>query len=154
MDTEQYRDLLHELSFACNLAEEEDELLQTTGCIQINDVFFYVLDDVEGESGEVFVYCMFGVPPPDREADVLRVLLQENMGMFSYSGPTFMLSSEDHNVVLAYRYTLAEMTPQHLLEVFESVSQEALKWRQTFYLGEASDRVTDPSTDAFSHDFV
>ena len=154
MDNEQYSDLLHALAFACNLGEEESDLLQTTGGIWFNSVFFYVLDNQENDSDDIFMYCIFGMPPPEREAEVIRMLLQENMGMFPYAGPTFMINPEDGNVVLACRYALATLTPEHLAGIFESVSQEALKWRQTFYLDDAPTAPADEAAANLNYAFV
>lgn len=157
MKNENYQDLLYSLSFLANLNQEDVDLLQTSGGIRVDDVFFYLLDAGEEDTEDadaLYMYCIFGVPPPGKAEEVMRVLLQENMGMFPYAGPTFMINPDDRNVVLAYRFSLQNLTPEHLFEILKSVSQEALKWRQTYYLDEGQFKIVEEPTGTMNYSFV
>lgn len=153
MNNPVYTDLLRSIALLRNLDDADSESLQMTGGMWVEDVYFYLLEDEDPELDAVCVYCVFGMAPPEKEAEVLRAILQENAAMFLYSGPSFMINAQDGNVLLSHRYSLSVTTPEDLLNVIESLAVEALKWRESFYLDEIQTD-TAPDQPSLHHNFV
>jgi hypothetical protein len=153
MSNQTYPDLLQSIAMLRNLGEEDGEILRATGGLWVDEVYFYLLEDEESDIDTVCVYAIFGVAPQEKEAEVLRAIMEENAAMFAFSGPIFMINSQDGNVMLAHRYALSLTTPEDMVSMMDFVAMEAMKWRKTYYLEET----TVPPEEAqasLNHNFV
>lgn len=90
----------------------------------------------EVRDDRVFVFCRFGAVPESQERAALRRLLEVNFILFRGNAPVFSIDPTNGEVVFGYEGLLSMLTPEAVVESMERIAEQALKWRETFFLDE------------------
>jgi hypothetical protein len=82
----------------------------------------------------VYCYIDFGLPPGNLLIEVYDQLLQANYLQFASTKSTFSLSPHTGHVILVSVVQLQEATAELLTDQFSYHAQQALEWRNHFFL--------------------
>ena len=88
----------------------------------------------EVRDDRVFVFCRFGPIPESQEPAAMRRLLEVNFILFRGNAPVFSIDPTNGEVVFGYEGLLSLLTADAVVESMERIAEQALKWRETFFL--------------------
>lgn len=91
----------------------------------------------EVRDDRVFVFCRFGSVPADHELAAMRRLLEVNFILFRGNSPVFSIDPTNGEVVFGYEGLLALLTPEAVVESMERIAEQAVKWRESYFLDDA-----------------
>ena len=138
----------------CALASLDDASAIAEGCsFCVDDIecALIYLDHISPDS--IYCYIDFGVAPEARCAEIYRLLLNANYLQFASGSAVFTVSPETEHVVLISTLQLADASPETLADLLAYHAQQALEWRRTYYLDQATDAnpvVTDDTPIRFA----
>jgi hypothetical protein len=136
MSDGRFEQLLRDLCVLARIADPAPVLQTRT--LLVNDVAFTIHErdaEPDGRTDALTIYCDFGIVPAQREAVVLRRLLEVNL--FLADAPlaaSFIINPETEHVVLGFRAELGKITAELLVQTLESCAQEAERWRKGYFL--------------------
>ncbi len=90
----------------------------------------------EVRDDRVFVFCRFGPIPEIQERAAMRRLLEVNFILFRGNAPVFSIDPTNGEVVFGYEGLLSLLTPEAVVESMERIAEQALKWRDSYFLDE------------------
>lgn len=85
---------------------------------------------------DIYCYIDYGLPPGHQLPAVYDQLLKANYLQFCSTKATFSLSPHTGHVILVVVVQLGEATGKTLIEQFSHHAQQALTWREHFFLSE------------------
>jgi hypothetical protein len=117
---------------------EEPQLIVEGGALNVNDVMFSLLHNVQIDEGLLFIYADFGELPLGRELQASVALLEANLFLYSGAAPVFAISAETGRVVMAEHRMLDQLDAQDLSDVLTSMAAKARQWRSDYFLDHSS----------------
>jgi len=124
-----YLDLI--TAFCDTLKVDGPELVAAGNPVVINDVRV----SIESAPGDVLsIFVEMGSPPKDGEGAVLRMLMQRNFAVATSRGPSYCVSTMTGKVLLVGHFLASAMTPDALVKTVESMVDQALEWREGYFL--------------------
>ncbi len=103
---------------------------------EVSGVAVVVAYAPEVRDDRVFVFCRFGAVPEAQERAALRRLLEVNFILFRGNAPVFSIDPTNGEVIFGYEGLLTLLTPEAVVESMERIAEQALKWRETWFLDE------------------
>lgn len=134
MTSEHYRSLISKFCTLVGLDPVADATC-STGSFMCKEVAFSLLP-IADQPETISVYVEFGQIPPERRLEAYRRLLEINLLVPLGHGPRLGVDSESGKVLCAFQFKGS--TAPGLLACLELAAQQALQWRATFYLDQAS----------------
>lgn len=129
---QQFRKLIDEF---CDLTGlDEADAIKEGKSFNVDDVECAVIyhDHITPEA--IYCYIDFGLPPANQLNEVYKELLKANYLQFASIKATFSLSPHTGHVVLVTVIQLIEATGKLLVDQFSHHAQQALAWRDHFFL--------------------
>ena len=125
--------------FGAAVPELQPDANAMTGfTLQVRGVDISVVEAPHGTAPAVFVLVEFGAPPAGRELQTWHALLDANFLMLEANAPSFSRNPVTGDVVLQYASTLHDATCEALCESICAIAEVAARWRQDYFLGDAS----------------
>lgn len=139
---QKFRQLIDEFCDFTGL-EEPDAIADGTS-FNVDEVECAIIYQNHITPEDIYCYIDFGLPPGHQLNAVYDQLLKENYLQFASTKATFSLSPHTGHVILVIVVQLAEATGKILAEQFSYYAQQALTWRDHFFLfdAEATDRLS------------
>ena len=113
---------------APELQPNEDGVLAFMATVRGVDVT--VTQDPALQPGHAVVFVAFGYVAQDRQLEVYRDLLHNNMLLVQAGAPAFSLNPFDQQVILQYMCPLHSASGANLWAGLQGVVDGALQWRQ------------------------
>lgn len=104
--------------------------------ISIDGVGLMLLYSASVKNDRMFAFCDFGDVPPEREAAVMRRLLEMNFAVYQGNAPSFTIDPESGRVMLLAEVPLSEATPVNVMGFLQGLSVQANEWRKNHFLAE------------------
>lgn len=101
-----------------------------------------------GEDAALLMTVSFGAPPPDREAEALRQLMNANFLMGGIGAPAFGRDPETREVSLRRSLLLSQVQAQDLYRDIAEAALAVAQWREADCF--AADEAGEPPADALS----
>ena len=107
--------------------------------VKLRDVTINLLHFPEKSAQHAFILFEYGPLPDDREKarEVMRALLDANYSSLQVYPPRFSLSPNASAAIMQYVYPFFDATPIGLFELVNKGVEQALQWRQSFFLKDA-----------------
>ena len=119
----------------CALAALEDSDAIAQGCSFCVDGIECALIYLDHLSPDiVHCYIDFGLPPQQHCLEVCRQLLKANYLHLASGNAAFTISPETGHVILVSTLRLADAHAESLADLLAYHAQQALEWRQNYYL--------------------
>lgn len=142
----------------CQLLQLPDvDNVANGGLVDVDGVYLSVtLNTVQPQSPAVSLYVDMGAPPAQREAAVLRMLLQQNFHISAVRGPSFCISPITGRVLCVAHLPVEGLTGELLNSVVQPLVDRAIEWENTYFLwsddsvASTKGRVPNPFGDAAS----
>ena len=91
--------------------------------------------DREGEEG-LLMMVEFGIPPPEKESDILRVLMDANFRMTGVGTPAFTRNPDTGEIALHYGFLLSQVDVQNVYQGIATAAETVAHWRSNYFLDE------------------
>jgi|JI10StandDraft_1071094.scaffolds.fasta_scaffold100976_2 hypothetical protein len=95
----------------------------------------FVKDERAAQAGLLMVVEL-GAPPPDRELDVLRRLLDGNFTMLGVGSPTFARNPSMGHLWLCHTFQLAQLDVQRIFQGISAAADVVDSWKSHHFLDE------------------
>lgn len=129
----------------CDLTGLEDpDAIAEGASFNVDEVECAIIYQNQITPENIYCYIDFGLPPGNQLNAVYDHLLKANYLQFASTKATFSLSPHTGHVILVIIVQLAEATGKMLAEQFSYYAQQALTWRQNFFLFDAGADAADP----------
>ena len=130
MPQKKYIELLENFC-ALNGIPEVAQVL-ATGNLRIKDVAFTLLPPPASDPDTLRIFCDYGSVPSNSESTIYRRLLEINL--LTCSSGCFVFNPENKHVLLYFSTRLSDGDAASLRTCLERCADEALKWRENYYL--------------------
>lgn len=95
----------------------------------------FVKDERGAQPGLLMVVAL-GAPPPDRELDVLRRLMDGNFAMLGVESPAFARNPSTGQLWLCHAFQLAQLDVQRIFQRISAVADMVDNWKAHYFLDE------------------
>lgn len=139
---QKFRQLIDEF---CDLTGlDERESIAEGKSFNVDEVECAIIYQNHLTPDDIYCYIDFGLPPGHQLAAAYNQLLKANYLQFASAKTTFSLSPQTGHVILVAIFQLSEATGKMLAEQFSYHAQQALTWRDHFFLldGDATDALS------------
>ena len=131
----QFQQLIDEFCRLTGL--DEPKAIKEGKSFNVDDVECAVIYHEHITPEAVYCYIDYGLPPADQLNEVYNELLKANYLQFASIKATFSLSPHTGHIILVTALQLAEANGKMLIDQFSHHAQQALAWRQHFFLLDA-----------------
>ncbi len=91
------------------------------------------------EGVSVLVFCIFGVPPPQRELSALRRLMEINLFLSHDGHGMFGCDPDSGAVTFRFEHPLAALHVEALMVTLGMIAGQAAEWRLSLFLDDEED---------------
>ncbi len=92
--------------------------------------------DERGEQAGLLIVVELGAPPPDRELDVLRRLMDGNFTMLGVDSPAFARNPSTGHLWLCQSFQLAQLDVQRIFHGISAAADVVDSWKLHHFLDE------------------
>jgi hypothetical protein len=135
-----FAQLVQDLCVLLQIGNKAEQVVQGQW-IGFKGAAFSLVADAAAALPTFSLYVDFGAIPPERNADVCRVLLETNLYLHVEGGPVFTVSEKEGHVVCASRYLQESVSAEQLRESMENFSRMVAEWRKDYFLSVKVDTV-------------
>lgn len=95
----------------------------------------FVKDERSAQAGLLMVVEL-GAPPPDKELDILRRLMDGNFTMLGVDSPAFARNPTTGHLWLCHTFQLAQLDVQQIFQGISTAADVVDGWRTHYFLDE------------------
>lgn len=87
----------------------------------------------QNQEADLLMVIDFGIPPADKEADVLKDVMEANCVMRGVGAPCFMRHPADGMIALRYSFLCQQVDVRHVYEAIVAAADAVESWREQYF---------------------